>query len=318
MKCSILALALLAIWGPTLSHGDTNSANNSFERGVEKANTGDTDGAIGEFSEAIRLDGKGQTAAMSYFYRGKLRQRKSEPDKATADFSQALALDAFPVEKRAVALADRGIELRKAHDYYGALADFDEAIRLDPEENTFARRGVLYSLRGAVLQRIAHEATLKAKGDLERSVELDPSASGTRHNLGMCFKNAGFTAKAFEQFDAAIELQPWFASYYERGRLQLERGKFELAVKDLSAAINLNDKHSDSFMSRGIAHERMENFDAAVDDYSQAIRINPKNGAAFSARASAHRSAGEFAKAKADELKAESLETYTQKADFYD
>jgi len=59
---------------------------------------------------------------------GKARPRwSSDPDRAIADYSEAIRLD----PKHAIAYCNRGDGYRSIYDYGRAIADYDEAIRLD-------------------------------------------------------------------------------------------------------------------------------------------------------------------------------------------
>ena len=64
----------------------------------------------------------------AYDDRGGVWVEKGELDKAIADFDEAIRLD----PRSARAYANRGVVWRKKSELDKALADFNEAIRLDP------------------------------------------------------------------------------------------------------------------------------------------------------------------------------------------
>ncbi len=123
-------------------------------RGQCRSEAKDFDGAIADFDAAIRLDPK---LALAYTNRGIAWRAKEEFDRAVADFDAAIRLDpiaarsvaGFPVKyefnsprdssgesymknARATALVERGNCRAKTGRYAEALADFAEALQLDP------------------------------------------------------------------------------------------------------------------------------------------------------------------------------------------
>jgi len=103
------------------------SADVSFliKRGREKSNRGDYDGAIADYTEAIRLDPNSATA---YNSRGWTYALKGDYDRAIEDATASLKIrpnDAYTLHTRGYAYAGKG-------DYDRAIADFEAALRIDP------------------------------------------------------------------------------------------------------------------------------------------------------------------------------------------
>src|SRR5664279_4983909 len=71
---------------------------------------------------------KGHNQAVNYTSRGNGYRDKGELDHAIADYSEAIRLD----PKVAIGLYNRGIVWRAKGDIGRAIADYSEAIRLDP------------------------------------------------------------------------------------------------------------------------------------------------------------------------------------------
>src|SRR4029079_2963422 len=86
-----------------------------YERGVALSAMGETDRALSDYNEAIRIDPK---EPLAYFERGvALANRKREYGRAIADFTTALDLTPNNVE----ALIRRG-------DAYGQIGEFARAL----------------------------------------------------------------------------------------------------------------------------------------------------------------------------------------------
>jgi tetratricopeptide (TPR) repeat protein len=82
---------------------------------------GDSDQAVGDYDEAIKLSPK---AAGLYNARGEIRLAQQKYDLAIADFNEALKLD----PNLDVALLNRGNAHKGKGENYSALADFVRVI----------------------------------------------------------------------------------------------------------------------------------------------------------------------------------------------
>jgi tetratricopeptide (TPR) repeat protein len=109
-----------------INSGEGRPSINYNFRGVAYYRKGDTDRAIADFTEAIRLDPKNAT---THNKRGVAYHRKGDMDRAIADFTEAIRLD----PKLAYAYNGRGDAYREKGDTDRAIADFNEAMRIDPK-----------------------------------------------------------------------------------------------------------------------------------------------------------------------------------------
>jgi len=69
-----------------------------------------------------------------FIERGIVLERKGLFDNALADFEEAIRLD-----RQSRRIQDRGLARRRKGDLQGALADYDQAIKLDPQYNAPTR-----------------------------------------------------------------------------------------------------------------------------------------------------------------------------------
>ncbi len=101
--------------------------------------------------------------AIAYFDRGVAYYAKDDLDHAIADWSEAIKLDPNYVH----AYNDRAKAYRAKGDYEHSIADYSEAIKLDPHHAVaYKGRGIAFLLSGP---------TVKAEADFQQAADLDPT-----------------------------------------------------------------------------------------------------------------------------------------------
>jgi TonB family protein len=206
-----------------------------YRRAVAYYRKGETDNAIKDINEVIRLE---PTLGPAYVDRGAYYARKGWKDKALADFNEAIRLG--PRDARAYCdRADLEGDLLRQPD--NALADYNQAIRLAPN---FQRA---YCDRGAHFLR-EHDYG-RTIADLTRAIRLMPNDLGAYAARAYAYARQGDRAHALADATAAIKLKPATAFYYNRGvDFQLRArayeiiGQPELALHDLREALRLTPR----------------------------------------------------------------------------
>jgi len=121
---------------------------------------------------------------------------KGDYDRAIADFTEAIRLD----PNSPVAHAVRGASFVRKGDYDRALVDLNEALRLDPKNasvhNAF---GVYYNAKGD------HDRALSA---LNEAIRLNPRFLYAYKNRGVAYENQGDLNKALVDFRIALSIDP--------------------------------------------------------------------------------------------------------------
>jgi tetratricopeptide (TPR) repeat protein len=113
-------------------------------------------------SAVIKGGGAKENLAVAYSNRGNSFLRRGNSDKAIADYGQALRLDPGFVD----AYRNRGAAYFNLGAYDKALPDYDAAIRLDPREpGGYADRCSVRAITGKAAE---------AKPDCDKAVDLDP------------------------------------------------------------------------------------------------------------------------------------------------
>ena len=113
----------------------------------------DYEGSVKHFTEAIDSKQLRQrNVALAYQFRGASLLKVGRDDEAIADFDQALAIN----PNLATAYNDRAIAFRRKGDIGHAVADYDAAIKLMPNVHSFYfNRGLAYAKAGRLSDAMA-------------------------------------------------------------------------------------------------------------------------------------------------------------------
>ena len=84
--------------------------------------------------------------------------------------------------------------------------------------------------------------------------------------------------------DAARTPDDAVKAFVNRSRLYASRSKFDLALSDASAALELDARSVPALLIRGYVYQRMNNSDSALADFERAIDIDPRNPAPLVSR----------------------------------
>jgi tetratricopeptide (TPR) repeat protein len=276
-----------------------------FSRGRAYWDKKDSDRAIADLSEAIRLDFDHAGSEGAFAFRGEAYSEKGDHDRAIADFTSAIRFQ--PLNPgifgcRALAHHEKG-------EHKKALADLNEVIRLSSEDPQ------PYRFRAQVYRALGDE--MSARND-ERSAQA------------AVYLAQALTKMQQDNWDQAIallqqvlELHPsMHKAYLRRGIAYLARHEPDKAIADFNHLIQnkptpkagepLPAVYPDALASRGDAFAMKKDFDQAIADFSEALRLEPRLAPVYEKRARAYRAVGDLKKAAADESQAEKLSGFLQ------
>ncbi len=188
----------------------------------------------------------------------------------------------------------------EAGDYQKAIANYDEAIRLDPKDDlNYSARGVLYAFLGQYERAIQ---------DYDEAIRIDPQYAEDYNNRGVAYNHLGLSERAIQDFDEAIRLDPKDAiPYYNRGNAYLNLGQYERAIQDFDEAILLDPQYEDAYYNRGVAYAILGQYERAIQDFDEAIRLDPLDADTYYLRGLVYEELGKSTEAELDIAKAKEL-----------
>jgi tetratricopeptide (TPR) repeat protein len=225
----------------------------------------------------------------AYYGRSLAYRNKGDLDRAIADANEAIRLN----PKNADAYIARANSYDDKGDHDRAIADYDQAIALDPK-NTYGyyNRALAYRRKNDFDRAIA---------DYTETIALDPKYVDAYYGRGIAYENKHDYDRAIADYTDTIKLDPKRTdAYIGRGNAYDDKGDHDHAIADYTQAIAIDPKNSSAYYNRALTYRRKNDFDHAITDYTQAITLDPKYVDAYYGRAIAYRSKGEFDRAITD------------------
>lgn len=179
-KCGSTEYACRIAEGTTMVSANPQAASGYIRRGDALYNSGEYAAAIKDYSKWIQLDGSN---AQAYTYRGEAYYKLKQYAAAIADLTRSLSIkaDANTLISRGNAYDDNG-------NPTSALADYNQAIKLDPNSSSaYYNRGVAYDKQKKYQLALA---------DYTKSIEANPEYASPYRNRAVIYDKLGNTAKA--------------------------------------------------------------------------------------------------------------------------
>ena len=262
-----------------------------LQRGIEVHQKGEREEAITYYTTVISPspDDTAQPPdkdilAWAHHHRGTAHMsenpKESVVDLAISDFDKAIQL-----KMEVIASASENPEtvrrlekelskayVYRANAYYwkkgdsdNAIADYTEAIKLDPKSaEAYKDRGISYLSDGNIDEAIM---------DYTKAIELDPESAEAYKNRAIAYLGKSDFDNVITDYTKAIELDPDDTSIYRyRGLAHFRNSETDKAIDDFSRAIQLDSDSADAYYNRGVVQLRLQDWGGAKADLTTAAK----------------------------------------------
>lgn len=243
--------------------------------------------AYQEFSEIIALD---STDANAYLERADLVSGLYDKDyfnsifgneeiyqQALADYDQAVKLNPYNYKPyfKRALLKDRFFR------YKEALADYEEALTyaylFDNKMRVRIQRARIKAKLGA------YDIAIK---DLEKALIEDRENAALLNTLALIHLDIDDFEKALKYLNRSLEFNPEDAlTFANIGYVALRAGKYQKAINIFDDQIKKDGSFSSMYNNRGFAKHRLGKTAEGLEDINHSIELNPLNSFAFKNRA---------------------------------
>ena len=301
-----------------------------YSRGIAKHTLGQYSDAISDFDQALQQkpDFADVQAARQEIIQIKAAEASLHSQNTQTQSEQTASnITLNPVASPgdpglAEAYYRQGLRKEEMEQQYGAaLADYNEAIRLKPDETDFYRRRVsvnrklgrfedvvadysvlidrnsrdasLYCGRGHAKQQLGQYKA--ALADCNEAIRLDSNDARSYAQRASTHAQLKQYAAAFVDYNKAIQLNPDEADFYQqRISLNKDLGRSEAVIADYSELIRLNPNNASLYRTRGRANYQLGKYEDAAADWSELIRLNPKSISLYKGRATINEHLGRY------------------------
>ena len=291
---------------------NSSDAEGYYERGKKHHLAGNSNGALADLDECIRLN---PSHADALIRRGMIRAKKGELDEALKDMTKAIRLK----PEDAVLRCNRGVVWYKKGKKDEALNDLNEAIRLKPDfAEALRKRGALLEEKGkhvralmdhdrvAILKRgdpdsRSQKSSGERTGKRRQQANDTPQTADEYYERGKRRYLADNIGGALADLDECIRLKPdKLAALTNRASIRAKVGKLDGAIDDYTAAIRIKPEDASLWYNRSVARSSKGQSFEAIDDLTEVIRLKPDFVEAWFNRGSIRGEKGEYLKAVAD------------------
>lgn len=205
--------------------------------------------------------------------KGYEKYREGEYEGAIAAYDESIRLDA----KNADAFNERGLAQYGLKDYQAALADYDQALKLD------SRHSDAYGNRGLAKHALQdYQAAVK---DYNQAIRLNSQYAYVFHNRGLSKYNLKDLQGALSDYDQALRIDPKRAdTLRSRGRTYYELSNYRAALTDYDAAIQLDGENANAYNGRGHVKGKLGDSQGALADFDKAIQLDDQLVDAYNSR----------------------------------
>ena len=178
-----------------------------------------------------------------------------------------------------IALADRG-------DVTGAVHNFNEALKINPDDaKSINNLGKVLTSQGKL------DAAIQ---NFHQALQLEPDDVKVLNNLSVALADEGKVNDAVRDLEQALQLKPEYAeAYYNLGNIYASRADYDDAAQNYHTALDINPDFAEARCNLGLMLAKQGKLDDAINEYEEAIRLKPNYLDALNDLGGAHAARGD-------------------------
>ncbi|WP_293025922.1 tetratricopeptide repeat protein [Moorena sp. SIO3I8] len=191
-----------------------------------------------------------------------------ERSKEIIAIQERLEAEHHTPEEQADLLVELGMLLVAAQEYEDAIANFDKALEIKPDDHqAWYSRGVALSILGRL------EAGIDS---FDQAVKIKPDHHKACYNRGIALLDLGKNEAAIASYDQALKIKhDDHEAWYNRGNALQKLGQNKAAIKSFDKAVKIKHDYHKAWNKRGIALSDLGRKKAAIKSFDKALKIKP-------------------------------------------
>lgn len=252
----LLILMLLLAWSCTRDRRES-----ALNKGIALYEQSQPDSAVKYLELAAQQD---TANALIFDYLGHCYVKMQRYDKAVKDYEKAIRLG----EDSSAMYNNAGDSYYHLNDTANAEACFLTAKRKDSTNPvSYLNLGIIYSGR---------KDYRKAIENFKKAIKYNPADPQTYYSLSVALQYADRSKEALEAINHALRFSPADDTYLtKKSSIEGSMALYEDAVKDATAAININRNNADAIYVRALAYRQLNELDKSCEDYHRLLAIAP-------------------------------------------
>ena len=160
----------------------------------------------------------------------------------------------------------RGGEQYKAGDLEGAIACFDQAIKIKPDYHQ------AWFCQGAVLSALGRNS--EAIASYDQAIKFKPDFHEAWLNWGVALSDLRRNSEAIASYDQAIKFKPnYYKAWLNRGAVLSALGRNSEAIASYDQAIKIKPDLHEAWSNQGLVLYDLGRHSEAIASYDQAIKF---------------------------------------------
>ncbi|MFO0948075.1 MAG: tetratricopeptide repeat protein [Planctomycetota bacterium] len=290
---------------------DPQISEGYYGRGLVERAMGKVEESLRDLTEAIRRVPRDtemydvyNERAHSYYYDAKYDVAVEDYDRAIEQAKRreegADRVTTRLLRDKAQLYANRGDALQKLGKHDKALADFDEAVKINPENPEY------FHLAGKSMQELGRKD--EAFAVFSKAIALDSKNPAYYRDRGRLLQNMNRLQEAVKDFSSASDLEPDNAENINYAGVCFYRmGEYKSAANVFELAIQKDNQTPLYFVNLGNSLQELKEYRRSLNCYNSAIQLAPNDASHYASRGYAYQLLGDAESAEADFRKAAEL-----------